>query len=107
MERIKPLNDFVFKKVFGEEDSKGNLVALLNAILMPNDKKKLISLEIITNKELTRELVNDKTGILDVRASTADGTQLDIEVQLTDQSNMDKRTMWYWGRIFNRRHQKR
>ncbi|WP_290442560.1 PD-(D/E)XK nuclease family transposase [Clostridium estertheticum] len=30
-------------------------------------------------------------------AKTEDGTQLEIEVQLTNQHNMDKRTMWYWG----------
>ncbi|WP_341465364.1 Rpn family recombination-promoting nuclease/putative transposase [Clostridium grantii] len=55
----------------------------------------------IDNKELTRELINDKTSILDVRAKTEDGTQIDIEVQLTNQHNMDKRTLFYWGRLFN------
>ncbi|MDP4147359.1 MAG: Rpn family recombination-promoting nuclease/putative transposase [Bacillota bacterium] len=61
----------------------------------------MVSLEIIDNKELTREMIDDKTGILDVRAKTEDGIQLDIEVQLTDQRNMDKRTLFYWGRLFN------
>ena len=101
MERIKPLNDFVFKKLFGEEDSKDNLMALLNAILSKKDKDKLVTLEIINNKELTKEMIDDKTGILDVRGITADGMQLDIEVQLTNQNNMDKRTIWYWGKLFN------
>lgn len=55
----------------------------------------------IDNKELTREMLGDKTGILDVRAKTKDGMQLDIEVQLTNQNNMDKRTLFYWGRLFN------
>ena len=60
-----------------------------------------MTLEIIDNKELTRELINDKTAILDVRAKTEDGTQIDIEVQLTNQHNMDKRTLFYWGKLFN------
>jgi len=60
-----------------------------------------VTLEIIDNKELTRELINDKTAILDVRAKTEDGTQIDIEVQLTNQHNMDKRTLFYWGKLFN------
>lgn len=55
----------------------------------------------IDNKELTRELISDKTAILDVRAKTEDGTQIDIEVQLTNQHNMDKRTLFYWGKLFN------
>jgi len=60
-----------------------------------------VTLEIIDNKELTRELINDKTAILDVRAKTEDGAQIDIEVQLTNQHNMDKRTLFYWGKLFN------
>ena len=65
------------------------------------DRDKLVTLEIVKNKELTPELIEDKTGIIDVRAKTEDGTQLEIEVQLTDQHNMDKRTMWYWGEMFS------
>ncbi|MBF8983003.1 Rpn family recombination-promoting nuclease/putative transposase, partial [Lutibacter sp. B2] len=52
-------------------------------------------------KELTREMMEDKTGILDVRAKTENGIQINIEVQLTNQHNMDKRTLFYWGRLFN------
>ncbi|WP_422388901.1 PD-(D/E)XK nuclease family transposase [Helicovermis profundi] len=33
MERLRPLNDFVFKKLFGEEDVLDNLIAFLNAVL--------------------------------------------------------------------------
>jgi predicted transposase/invertase (TIGR01784 family) len=101
MERLKPLNDFIFKKTFGEEETKDNLIALLNAILSKKDIDKLVTLEIVENKELTPELVGDKTGIIDVRAKTEDGTQFEIEVQLTNQHNMDKRTMWYWGEMFS------
>ncbi|MBU3127171.1 Rpn family recombination-promoting nuclease/putative transposase [Clostridium tagluense] len=101
MERLKPLNDFIFKKTFGEEETKDNLIALLNAILSKKDRDKLVTLEIVENKELTPELIGDKTGIIDVRAKTEDGTQLEIEVQLTNQHNMDKRTMWYWGEMFS------
>ncbi len=101
MKRLKPLNDYIFKKLFGENEVKDNLVAFLNAVLDRKDRDRLITLEIIDNKELTRELINDKTAILDVRAKTEDGTQIDIEVQLTNQHNMDKRTLFYWGKLFN------
>ena len=42
MERLKPLNDFIFKKTFGEEETKDNLIALLNAILSKKDRDKLV-----------------------------------------------------------------
>jgi predicted transposase/invertase (TIGR01784 family) len=101
MERLNPLNDYIFKRLMGEEESKDNLIAFLNAILNPDDQKKLVSLELLdNNKELTKEMIFDKTGWLDVRAKTADGMQIDIEVQLNNQYNMDKRTLFYWGKLF-------
>ncbi|WP_040428799.1 Rpn family recombination-promoting nuclease/putative transposase [Acetivibrio cellulolyticus] len=100
MQRLNPLNDYIFKRIMGEEESKDNLIAFLNAVLDADDRKKLVSLEIVDNKELTKEMISDKSGRLDVRAKTADGVQLDIEVQLTNQHNMKKRTMFYWGKLF-------
>ncbi|MFD3157032.1 Rpn family recombination-promoting nuclease/putative transposase [Haloimpatiens sp. FM7330] len=101
MQRLKPLNDYIFKKIFGENEVKDNLIAFLNAVLDRKDRERLVTLEIVDNKELTREFISDKTAILDVRAKTEDGTQIDIEVQLTNQHNMDKRTLFYWGKLFN------
>lgn len=100
MQRLNPLNDYIFKRIMGEEESKDNLIAFLNAVLDADDRKKLVDLEIVDNKELTKEMISDKSGRLDVRAKTADGMQLDIEVQLTNQHNMEKRTMFYWGKLF-------
>lgn len=100
MERLKPLNDFIFKKLFGEKDDEFVLIAFLNAILNRTQTEKLTEIEIIENKELTKELIEDKTGRIDVRAKTAKGEQIDIEVQLTDQANMDKRTLFYWGKLY-------
>ncbi|MFZ5985734.1 MAG: Rpn family recombination-promoting nuclease/putative transposase [Bacillota bacterium] len=100
MQRLNPLNDYIFKRIMGEEESKEHLISFLNAVLDVDDRKKLVSLEIIDNKELTKEMIYDKSGRLDVRAKTADGMQVDIEVQLTNQHNMEKRTMFYWGKLF-------
>jgi hypothetical protein len=55
MERLKPLNDYIFKKLFGENEVKDNLVAFLNAVLDRKDRDRLVTLEIVDNKELTRE----------------------------------------------------
>ncbi len=46
---------------------KGTLIAFLNAVLDVDDGNKLISLEIINNKELFKELIFDKTSRLDVK----------------------------------------
>lgn len=39
MERLNPLNDYIFKRLMGEEESKDNLIAFLNAVLDPDDQK--------------------------------------------------------------------
>lgn len=100
MRKIKPLNDFIFKKLFGEKGNEDILVAFLNAILKRTHHEPIVEVEIIENKELSKELIEDKTGIIDVRAKTAQVEQVDIEVQLTNQGNMDKRTLFYWGKLY-------
>ena len=100
MRKVKPLNDFIFKKVFGEKGNEDILISFINAVLKRTKKEKIVELEIIDNKQLTKELILDKTGIIDVRAKTSKGENIDIEVQLTDQGNMDKRTLFYWGKMY-------
>jgi predicted transposase/invertase (TIGR01784 family) len=97
MDRLNPLNDYAFKQIMDKE----NLIPFLNAVLSLDDQKKLVSLELIDNNtELIKEMIFDKTGRLDVRAKTADGMQIDIEVQISNHKNMDKRTLFYWGKLF-------
>lgn len=100
MRKVKPLNDFIFKKVFGEKGNEDILISFINAVLKRTKKEPIIEIEIIENKQLTKELILDKTGIIDVRAKTSKGENIDIEVQLTDQGNMDKRTLFYWGKMY-------
>lgn len=100
MRKVKPLNDFIFKKVFGEKGNEDILISFINAVLKRTNKEPIVEIEIIDNKQLTKEVINDKTGIIDVRALTAKGENVDIEVQLTDQGNMDKRTLFYWGKMY-------
>ena len=59
MERLRPLNDFIFKKLFGEPESKENLRAFLNAILY-NNIGNIKDIEIIKDKELTTDEITNK-----------------------------------------------
>ena len=43
MHRLKPLNDFIFGKTFGEKGDEEQLLSLLNAILAKTKHKKLVS----------------------------------------------------------------
>ena len=98
--KLSPKNDFVFQKLFGTEENKDLLIALLNAILQLPPDKILTDLTVIGGARLDRERYEEKTGILDVRAKTAQGIIINIEVQLANQYNMEKRTLFYWSRLF-------
>lgn len=100
MQRLKPLNDFIFGKVFGEKGDEEQLLSLLNAILAKTKHKKLVGIEIIEHRTFTAEVVGDKTSILDIRAVAEDDTKINIEVQLRDYGNMDRRSLFYWSREF-------
>lgn len=93
--KVIPLNHFIFKKVFGEKGNEDILISFINAVLKRTKKEPIVEIEIIDNKQLTKDVILDKTGIIDVRAKTLNGKHVDIEVQLTNQGNMDKRTLFY------------
>ena len=80
MQRLRPLNDFIFKKLFGETENIDNLKSFLNAVLNKDKTQELVELEIINEKELTTDNIQDKKGIIDVLAKTSDGTNINIEV---------------------------
>lgn len=42
MERLKPLNDYIFKRLFGEKGSEPILLAFLNAVLEKTQKETLV-----------------------------------------------------------------
>lgn len=102
MERLNPINDYVFKKLFGEKGKEKNLKPFLQAILDSKSSKELDSIEILEEKELSRDFINDKASILDVLAKLKDGSQINIEIQIADQNNMDKRTLFYWSRLYQK-----
>ena len=67
MSNLKPTNDFVFKKLFGEEKNVDILKDLIQSIL-----PELKIAKVVVNKDvsLERKLITDKLGILDVMGNT-------------------------------------
>ncbi|MCH5138993.1 PD-(D/E)XK nuclease family transposase [Clostridiaceae bacterium UIB06] len=95
---MSPKIDFVFKLLFGDEKNKDLLIDFLSAVLnLPEGE--FIGIEIL-NTELFREFKEDKKGILDVRAKTKDGKQIDIEIQVLPTEFMPERTLFYWSKMY-------
>jgi predicted transposase/invertase (TIGR01784 family) len=100
MERLNPLNDYLFMKLLGEEGDEEQCLAFLNAVLGSKSKKPVNLIKILENKVFTAEIIGEKTNILDVRVETDTGEKINIEVQLKELHNMEKRTLYHWGREF-------
>ena len=99
-ERFNPLNDFLFLRTMGEKGDEEQLLGFLNAVLDRSGDSRLSSVEILENRSLIGELAEEKSCILDIRAVLQDGTRVNVEVQLRNEHNMDKRTLFYWSREF-------
>ena len=77
--QITLTNDYAFKRFLGSEENKPILQDLLQCILgLSSDE--ITGLELM-DKELTKEELSDKSGILDVKLKLANGTVIDIEIQ--------------------------
>ena len=96
MEKLKLTNDFIFKKVFGKKGNESILKDFLEAIL----KIKIKKIELQAEVELERELIDDKTGVLDIEATIDDNTIIDIEMQMRNQYNMKERSLFYWAGLY-------
>ncbi|MHB9294153.1 hypothetical protein Holit_03280 [Hollandina sp. SP2] len=101
-ERLNPLNDYMFLKIMGEKGDEEQLCAFLNAVLGRMGKDAIVSVEILENRTIAAEVIGDKSSILDVRARIAAGELINIEVQLRNLGNMDRRSLFYWSREFTR-----
>ena len=97
MRKVTPLNDYVFKKIMGEKGDEVQLKAFLEAVL----GRKLNSVEIVGTRDLTPEVIGDKLSILDVRAKTDDNTEINVEVQVRNEHNMDRRSVFYWSKVMS------
>ena len=102
MERFNPLNDYLFLKLMGEEGNEEQCLAFLNAVLSSKSKQPVKLIKILENKTFTAEVIGEKSSILDVRVETDSGERINIEVQLKDLHNMEKRTLMHWGREFTK-----
>ncbi|XZM35069.1 Rpn family recombination-promoting nuclease/putative transposase (plasmid) [Clostridium perfringens] len=95
---MKPSMDFVFKRLFGAEESKDSLISLLNAIIESDSPIKDVELK---NTDLEKEHLGDKFCRLDIKAKTDKCELINIEIQVRDEYNMVQRTLYYWSKIYS------
>ena len=95
---LDPKMDFVFKNIFGSEKNPKILISFLNATLKPKD---LITKVEIKNTDINKEYIEDKFSRLDVKATTSNDEIINIEIQLKNEYNMIKRSLYYWSKLYS------
>jgi predicted transposase/invertase (TIGR01784 family) len=97
MEKITPRIDIAFKKIFGVEENKDLLISLINSIVSEEDQ--VVDLTLL-NPYNNKNFAKDKLSILDVKAKGVDGKLFNIEIQITDDADYDKRALYYWAKLY-------
>lgn len=96
--------DYAFKLIFGKEGNEPILIAFLNAALKRPQENRITGITLL-NPEINKEYKEDKKSILDIRAVTVAGTQVNVEIQLSNKHDMEKRSLYYWAEMYTRQMQ--
>ena len=94
---LDPKVDFVFKNIFGSPKHPRVLISFLNAALKP--KNKITAVE-IKGTDLEKQFIDDKYSRLDIKAETNNNEIINIEIQLKNEYNMIKRSLYYLAKMY-------
>lgn len=91
---LNPINDIVFKKLFGTEVNKDLLISFLNEILGRKEENIIIDVD-YTNTYNHQPSVLLKTSIVDVRCTDKIGNNYIVEMQVNQQLDYLERCHYY------------
>lgn len=99
---LSPLNDTVFKALFGMEEqaSKTLLIDFLNSILGLEGPRAICEIQHL-NPISYRQFNGDKESSLDIKVSTGQGERINVEVQLNNVDDFRKRSLYYWSKLYS------
>ncbi len=94
---LNPKIDYVFKRIFGYIGNEEITKELISSII----QKEISDIKLDNNPILEKDLLDDKVGILDIRAKIEDNINCDIEMQIVDRKNIEKRILYYWSKLYS------
>jgi predicted transposase/invertase (TIGR01784 family) len=93
---LSPKIDVVFHMLFGEQKHERITKKLIEDVI----EEKVETIELEQTPYLWGEQAEDKVGIIDVRATINNKNPIDIEMQIADNKNIEKRILFYWSRLY-------
>ena len=97
--RYNPMNDVLFKFIFGRDERKSITIELLNAILNRTGEQAIKDIQ-FKNSEIVPFYEDDKLTRLDIFCITENETKIDVEVQLINKKDMERRSLFYWSQMY-------
>lgn len=94
---VNPRVDLAFKKIFGVEENKDLLIALINSIVGLDDQVVEITL---LNPYNPKNFKTDKLSVLDIKAKSESGKLFNIEIQIGNEADYQKRALYYWAKLY-------
>ena len=94
--KINPRVDFAFKKLFGSEENKDLLISLINAIV--SEQEQVVEVQ-LKNPYNLADYRAGKMSILDIKAKSGAGLWFNVEMQISEDYNFDKRAIYYWAKL--------
>ena len=89
--QLLPLtSDYVFKRIFGQEENKQALKDFLESIL----EEEILKIE-IKNPEIPKNFYDSKYGVLDLKVTLNDRSIVDVEMQMKNEHNIEQRDTFY------------
>lgn len=98
--KVKKLNDYFIRYFFGLKGDEDLLLSFINAIMIDSNFATFVSVDILNPFNLS-EKANNKETIVDLKATTEDGTVVIIEIQTYSTKNFFERTLYYWSKNYS------
>ena len=95
------LNDCFVRYFFTDKGGEKVLLDFINAVMISADMKTFKAVEILNPFNLKKHY-NDKETIVDVKCITKNGTVVIIEVQLSGNSRIPERILYYWSANYSK-----
>ena len=93
---LNPKNDYVFHRLFGHLGNEEITKDLIESITKDN----ITNITLDCNPITEIEILGDKVGLLDIKAKLNNNINCNIEMQIVDEKNIEKRMLFYWSKMY-------
>ena len=96
---FNPMNDVAFKFIFGKEERKRITIDFLNTVLQESLGHEIRDIA-FRQTEMLPDGDDGKLSRLDIACELDTGELVDVEVQVVNYNDMQRRTLFYWARLY-------